>query len=80
LNSSENLQHPLPQLQAQQRIVRNPNLKDPGYIRQKENAKLWVRERLDALLDRDSFSEVGSVTGKPILDEGTGELKAFIPA
>ncbi|KAF8191187.1 propionyl-CoA carboxylase [Pholiota molesta] len=73
------LQHPLEELRAQQRLIRAPNLKDPGYIRQKANSKLWVRERIAALLDPDSFIEVGSITGRPILNE-QGELESFIPA
>ena len=63
-----------------QNVVRTPKLEDPGYARQKQNGKLWVRERLDALLDPETFSEIGSLTGKPLLDEKTGELKEFIPA
>ncbi|KAM3068930.1 hypothetical protein ACMFMF_008896 [Clarireedia jacksonii] len=34
-----------------------------GYIRQKQAGKLWVRERIAALLDPDSFQEIGSVAG-----------------
>lgn len=60
-------------------MIRKPNLQDPGYIRQKANNKLWVRERLTALLDKNSFSEVGSITGKPIYDH-VGILKSFTPA
>ncbi|KAF9486232.1 propionyl-CoA carboxylase [Pholiota conissans] len=72
-------EHPLEELRAQQRLIRSPNLKDPGYIRQKANNKLWVRERIAALLDPDSFVEVGSITGKPRLNE-KGELESFLPA
>ncbi|KAJ8087572.1 hypothetical protein PM082_006403 [Marasmius tenuissimus] len=68
------------ELRAQQRVVRTPNPSDPGYIRQKQAGKLWVRERFEALLDKDSFNEVGSITGKPIYDEKTGELVSFVPA
>ncbi|KAF9057205.1 propionyl-CoA carboxylase [Panaeolus papilionaceus] len=75
-----NWEGPLEELKAQQRLVRAPNVNDPGYIRQKANHKLWVRERLAALLDPDSFTEVGSITGQPVLDSKTGELKSFVPA
>ncbi|CAA7268514.1 unnamed protein product [Cyclocybe aegerita] len=71
--------HPLEELKAQQRVIRAPNLEDPGYIRQKANNKLWVRERIAALLDLDSFVEVGSVTGKPAVDD-KGDLVSFTPA
>ncbi|KAF8067701.1 propionyl-CoA carboxylase [Lyophyllum atratum] len=73
-------EHPLSQLREQQKLIQQPNLHDPGYIRQKANSKLWVRERLTALLDRNSFAEVGSVTGKPIYDDESGELRSFTPA
>lgn len=39
-----------------------------------------MRERLDALLDGGSFNEVGSLTGKPILNETTGKMKDYLPA
>ena len=75
----EKIQLPLEEMRTQQRVIRAPNLKDPGYIRQKANNKLWVRERIAALLDQDSFAEVGSITGKPVVDD-EGNLKSFIPA
>uniref|UniRef100_A0A8H8CFJ3 CoA carboxyltransferase C-terminal domain-containing protein n=1 Tax=Psilocybe cubensis TaxID=181762 RepID=A0A8H8CFJ3_PSICU len=79
LDDGSSWKAPLEELKAQQRIIRSPNLNDPGYIRQKANNKLWVRERIDALLDQNSFVEVGSITGKPVVDED-GSLKSFIPA
>jgi hypothetical protein len=60
---------PLRQLRSQQQLVRSPNTQDRGYVRQKANNKLWIRERLDALLDQNSFTEVGSITGQPVFDE-----------
>jgi len=67
------------EVRTQQRLIRSPNLKDPGYIRQKAQKKLWVRERISALLDQDSFVEVGSTTGKHVYDE-KGDLESFVPA
>ncbi|KAF4563719.1 Acyl-CoA Carboxylase Beta Subunit [Pleurotus pulmonarius] len=66
-------------LRAQQHLVRTPNLEDPGYVRQKKNNKLWVRERIDALLDKGSFEEVSSITGEPVYDKD-GKLTSFVPA
>lgn len=40
-----------------------PNLKHRGYVRQKQAGKLWVRERIELLLDHDTFQEVGSISG-----------------
>ncbi|KAH9887199.1 carboxyl transferase [Cubamyces lactineus] len=72
--------HAVAKIRQIQRTNSTPNLRYPGYVRQKENGKLWVRERLDALLDSSSFVEIGSLTGKPTVDEKTGALKEFLPA
>lgn len=53
----------LGQVDTLQNIARTPPTSNPGYVRQKKAGKLWVRERIDALLDRGSFYEVGSVAG-----------------
>ncbi|KAH6909413.1 propionyl-CoA carboxylase [Coprinopsis sp. MPI-PUGE-AT-0042] len=79
-DNGEGWEGPLSQLRAQQALVRSPNLKDPGYIRQKANKKLWVRERVAIILDKDSFVEVGSITGSPVVDEKTGDMVSFTPA
>ena len=47
--------------------------------RQKERGKLNARERIAALLDRDSFREIGKIAGKGTYDE-QGELKDFSPS
>ncbi|KAF8872418.1 ClpP/crotonase-like domain-containing protein [Infundibulicybe gibba] len=74
---------PLALLRQQQELVRKPNLKDPGYIRQKQNAKLWVRERLSALVDKDSFPKLDQSQGNPNAVIGWGRIegrKVFITA
>ncbi|CAN8106548.1 unnamed protein product [Discula destructiva] len=53
----------LDQVNALRNIARTPPINNTGYIRQKKAGKLWVRERIDALLDPGSFHEVGSVAG-----------------
>lgn len=53
----------LGQLQSLGTIARTPDTKNKGYVRQKQAGKLWVRERVLALLDEGSFHEVGSVSG-----------------
>ncbi|KAK7439777.1 hypothetical protein VKT23_017351 [Stygiomarasmius scandens] len=75
LNDWENA---LSELRNQQQLARNPAPDDPGYLRQKQNGKLHVRERLVALLDPDSFFEIGSITGNPVYDESK-ELRSFLP-
>jgi acetyl-CoA carboxylase carboxyltransferase component len=47
--------------------------------RHKDAGKLTVRERLAALVDADSFEEIGSIAGFPEYDE-SGTLTAFTPA
>ena len=41
--------------------------------------RLTVRERIDQLLDKDSFHETGEITGKVTYDEN-GEIQEFIPS
>lgn len=53
----------LGQLRTLKKIANNPNPSNTGYIRQKQAGKLWVRERVDKLLDQGSFVEVGSASG-----------------
>jgi acetyl-CoA carboxylase carboxyltransferase component len=47
--------------------------------RHRDAGKLTVRERIDQLLDKDSFHEIGAVAGKGKYDE-QGELLDFQPA
>ncbi len=45
------------------KMASTPDPTHPGYSRQKAAGKLWVRERVDKLLDPGTFYEVGSVSG-----------------
>ena len=47
--------------------------------RQHEGGRLTVRERIDALLDRGSFHEVGAIAGKAEYD-AKGDLAGFTPS
>ncbi|KAK3680707.1 hypothetical protein LTR37_021096 [Vermiconidia calcicola] len=53
----------LGQMKTMRKIANTPDPSRTGYVRQKENGKLWVRERIHLLLDKGSFKEVGSVSG-----------------
>lgn len=53
----------LGQLATLRTLAATPDLQNRGYIRQKQAGKLWVRERIDLLLDPGTFSEIGSVSG-----------------
>ncbi len=56
-----------------------PDSDDPGVVRQRSRGKLTCRERIELLLDADSFREVGSVAGFASYDEDGG-IAAFTPA
>ncbi|CAG8089739.1 unnamed protein product [Penicillium nalgiovense] len=53
----------LGQLSALRAIAAKPDPNNRGYVRQKQAGKLWVRERIEQLLDPNSFQEIGSVSG-----------------
>jgi hypothetical protein len=54
----------LSNLQKLNNIAHTPDLTNRGYVRQKREGKLWVRERVDQLLDHGSFKEIGSASGQ----------------
>ena len=47
--------------------------------RQKDNKRLNVRQRIDLLLDKNSFHEIGKIAGKTEYDK-QGKLKQFTPS
>lgn len=47
--------------------------------RQHDNGRLTVRERIEALLDFDSFHEIGALAGRAAYDE-QGDLVSFTPS
>lgn len=53
----------LAQIDALRSIAAKPDSNHRGYVRQKQAGKLWVRERIEQLLDPDTWLEVGSVSG-----------------
>jgi len=53
----------LGQIATLRKIAATPDPNNRGYVRQKQAGKLWVRERVEQLLDPGSFVEVGSVSG-----------------
>ncbi|KAI3212097.1 hypothetical protein CBS147311_615 [Penicillium roqueforti] len=53
----------LGQLAALRAIAAKPDPTNRGYVRQKQAGKLWVRERIEQLLDPNTFQEIGSVSG-----------------
>ncbi|KAJ5562399.1 hypothetical protein N7535_003140 [Penicillium sp. DV-2018c] len=73
----------LSQLQTLRNIAQTPDPENRGYIRQKQAGKLWVRERIDLLLDKNTFTEIGSVSGTATWQK-TGHARekpvTFIPS
>ncbi|KAL4806098.1 carboxyl transferase [Aspergillus unguis] len=71
------------QIHTLKTIAATPDPSRRGYIRQKQAGKLWVRERLEQLLDADSFEEIGSLSGT-VEWEKTGPMRekpvSFIPS
>jgi acetyl-CoA carboxylase carboxyltransferase component len=45
-------------------LAQTPLYNTTGYKRHREAGKLWVRKRVELLLDTGSFREVGSVAGQ----------------
>ena len=71
------------QLTTLRHMAATPDTTRTGYIRQKQAGKLWVRERVEHLLDPGSFREIGSATGSvewKQLDALREEPKAFTPS
>jgi len=72
----------LAEVKALQSIAHNrfaPDSKDPGVVRQRSRGKLTCRERIDLLLDKGSFREVGSLAGFVSYDR-EGRIVDFTPA
>ncbi|GAP91562.1 putative propionyl- carboxylase beta mitochondrial precursor [Rosellinia necatrix] len=62
----------LGQIAALEALARTPDIRHRGYARQKQAGKLWVRERVEALLDAGSLREVGSVAGEATWGRAAG--------
>ncbi|KAI8578499.1 hypothetical protein K450DRAFT_247193 [Umbelopsis ramanniana AG] len=58
---------------------RQPDNNNHGYVRQKTQGKLWVRERIIALVDKQTFREIGSTAGNAKYDE-KGKALDYTPA
>ena len=73
----------LGQLSTLRTSAATPDPNNRGYVRQKQAGKLWVRERVEQLLDPGSFQEVGSVSGIVTwkqLDSVKEEPVDFVPS
>lgn len=57
-------------------LAATPNTTSTGYRRHLESGKLWVRSRIELLLDKDSFREVGSLAGTVRWESPPGAAEA----
>lgn len=53
----------LSQITTLRTMATTPDLSRPGYVRQKQSGKLWVRERVEQMFDKGTVQEIGSVSG-----------------
>ncbi|CAO3626605.1 unnamed protein product [Cunninghamella blakesleeana] len=67
------------EVKKRQEQSRTADTNDRGYIRQKTQGKLWVHERVQKLVDADSFQEMGSIAGFAKYTK-EGQLEEFSPA
>src|SRR6267378_8220414 len=68
----------LDELRARERMAREMGGADK-VKRQHDGGRLTVRERIDQLVDKDSFREIGSIAGKAEYD-GRNDLVDLMPA
>lgn len=68
----------LAELDVVRKFAQTPKYDTTGYIRQKEAGKLWVRERIELLLDPGTFEEVGSAAGTATWSKPAGPKNSII--
>ena len=59
-------------------LAQTPRTETTGYQRHKEAGKLWVRERIELLLDPRTFYEVGSAAGTATWIKPKGPKRSVI--
>ncbi|KAJ5803693.1 uncharacterized protein N7503_006143 [Penicillium pulvis] len=73
----------LSQIATLRAIAAKPDPDHRGYVRQKQAGKLWVRERIEQLLDPNTFQEIGSISGT-VIWEKVGPMQekpvSFVPS
>ena len=66
------------QLNQLRKSASTPNAESRGYVRQRKDGKLWVRERIEKLVDPGTFAEVGSVSGTAIWRQTSPTAEALV--
>jgi hypothetical protein len=68
----------LGELDVVRKFAQTPKYNTTGYKRHKEGGKLWVRERIELLLDPGTFDEVGSAAGTATWSKPDGPKQSII--
>jgi hypothetical protein len=68
----------LSELDYVRKLAQTPKTETTGYQRHKEAGKLWVRERIELLLDEGTFREVGSAAGTAKWVKSKGPMRSVI--
>ena len=68
----------LSELDQVRKLAQTPKTETTGYKRHKQAGKLWVRERIELLLDKSSFREVGSAAGTATWVKTKGPKRSII--
>ena len=68
----------LSELDHVRKLAQTPKTETTGYQRHKEAGKLWVRERIELLLDEGTFREVGSAAGTAKWVKSKGPKRSVI--
>lgn len=68
----------LSELDQVRKLAQTPKTETTGYKRHKEAGKLWVRERIELLLDKGTFCEVGSAAGTATWTKPTEPKRSII--
>jgi hypothetical protein len=68
----------LGELDLVRKFAQTPKYDTTGYLRHKEGGKLWVRERIELLLDPGTFDEVGSAAGTAVWSKPDGPKHSVI--
>ncbi|KAI9014214.1 ClpP/crotonase-like domain-containing protein [Hyaloraphidium curvatum] len=69
----------LAELRLRLKMAREVPASDPGRVRQAQQGKLMVRDRVAGMLDGGSLVEIGSIAGKGTYDE-EGNVRGFTRA
>ena len=75
----------LSHLDTMRKIAMTPDPADRGYARQKQQGKLWVRERIEKILIPRTWTEIGSVAGtatwrKDSINPQSEHVESFVPS